>query len=255
MSARRCNPELQRRLDPSTVLAPNAPAFLKDVDRRLERLYTHPGRFAELVGRNLVGRHEKLRARREDRRANWVKVARSYGRQLDRRTWRNGRPRGDRRDSADTPSVDDTAAACGVSAITVKRINAELEAAGLIDSHRVVMEYVDGNGFCGLPSVRCFTRKFLRLLGFSDKKIDRAQAQGAAVWRAQTGRAISPAAVKQTRKAINTVGRAYQATPTSPPIILEPDADLRLERLRLLEEHPDWGLERAAVEARRLLRP
>jgi AraC-like DNA-binding protein len=247
----------RRRLDPSTVLPANAPLFVRDVDARLERLYTQPHRFAELVGRNLVDKDDRLRARRDDRRANWVKVTRVYGRRIDRRTLRCGAPRFDKHDTIDAPSVEETASEAGVSVSTVKRINAELAAAGLVDSYRVVMEYVDGNGFCGLPSVRRFTPKFLRQLGFTDAKVSRAQASGSAQWRRKTGRSISPAAVQKARAARADVGKAFQATPRA-PAAWPPDEDgieWTLERLRLREEHPDWGLERIVAEARRNLRP
>lgn len=242
----------RRRLDPSTALPANAPAAVKDLDDRVEKLYTQPHRFAALVGRNLVGKHERLRSRRDDRRANWVKVTRALGRRFDQRTWRCGTPRGDRRDSVDSPGIDELAAECRIAPVTVKRVLAEMEDAELIDSYRVVMEYVDGNGFCGLPSVRRFTKKFLLLLGFTEKKLTKMQAHGAAVWRAKRAPAISPAAVRAARAARDLVGQGFQAAPAS-PLQRSSDPELAIERNLLRRAHPDWGPEQVDATARRNL--
>lgn len=252
------------RLDPSTVLPDNVPRFISDGDRRWERLFTDPKRFPEITGSYLVGKYERVRARRDDYRANRVRLAKALWRRMDRRTWRCGAPRNDRRDTVDAPLIAELAAECGVSRSTVNRFLAEFHEAEYLVSVRMVMDYVgdDGPAIRGLASVRRFTPKAFKRLGFTDRKINRTQQSGADQWRARRARPISPAAAKKARRQLReAIDRARSARPAAQARAgapagpyLEPDADLQLERMRLREVHPDWGLERLADEARRNLR-
>ena len=255
------------RLDPSTVLPANVPKFISDGDERLARLFTRPGRFPELTGANLVGQYERVRARRPERRQSWTLVTRALWRRMDRRTWRCGAPREDRRDTVDAPLIAELAAECDVSRSTVNRVLAELHDAKYLESHRVVMDYVgdDGPAVRGLPSVRLFTRKFFRRLGFSDRKIARTQANGAHQWRQRRAPAISPAKAKAARRQlraelarIKSAHAARPPAPAAPGVAWRSDevgADWTLERARLRELHPDWGEAQIADTARRNLRP
>lgn len=228
------------RLVPATNLPDNAPAMLKDIDARLAELYDNV--WPELSGRNVAGKYSNLRERRSSRREAWVLVGRCLMRRLDRRTWRCGRPRFDAGDTIEAPAIADMMAETNLSRDRVKRSLRDWKEAGYLVSHRVVMEYVDGNGFCGLPSVRVATPLLMRRLRITKAKQESNRRQARAVWKAKRAPAASPTGMQKVRREIKrTIGgsKGYQAPPPAPPRpALEAGRDAQLARLAKLYGEP-----------------
>lgn len=228
------------RLVPATNLPADAPAMLKDIDERLGELYESV--WPELSGRNLAGKHTRLRERRSSRREAWVLVGRCLMRRFDRRTWRCGRPRFDADDTIEAPAIADMMAETGLSRDRVKRGLREWKEAGYFVYHRVCMEYVDGNGFCGLPSVRVATPLLLRRLRITKAKQDANRRQAHAVWKAKRAPAASPTGMQKVRREIKrTIGgsKGYQAPPPAPPPPrVEPGLEAQLARMAAFYGEP-----------------
>jgi hypothetical protein len=191
----------------------NAPAVVKDVRKRAELLYTHPGRFPEFTGHALAGRGARVRARRSSRREAVALVLDALAARWDRRTNRCGSPRGDRRDSALCPSVEELAAETGMSEPRVGRAVAELHRARYLESKRVVEGYDAGNRYCGLPSVRVLTPLLFRRLGITEKKLLKAQGQGAAAWQKKRGPLVSAVGVQKVRRELQHARPGSKFTP------------------------------------------
>lgn len=268
VTPRRCdhNPAAPR-LVPSVRLPDNAPAMCKDIVRRAGELFDEWWKFPELTGANLVPKGARALVRRSSRREAWTLVWVALLVRFDRRTHRCGRPRFDAEDTVEAPSIDDLAKETGLNPSRVKRALADLKLAGYMTYHRVVMEYPDGNRFCGLPSIRRVTDLGLRRLGVSPSKAARQSSHGRAAFDQRRERPTSGAGRQRMKRTLRrTVGRdreRYQAPPPAPPPSIgrppsknfEREQAIRLERFRLRELHPEWGLERLDAEARRNLFP
>ncbi len=264
---RRCdhNPAAPR-LVPSVRLPDNAPAVCKDIVRKAGELFDEWWKFPELTGAHLVPKGSRVLVRRSSRREAWVLTWTALLVRFDRRTHRCGRPRFDADDTVEAPSIDDLAKETSLNPSRVKRALADLKLSGYMTYHRVVMEYVDGNGFCGLPSIRRVTDLGLRRLGVSPSKAERQQRHARAAYDRRRERPTSGAGRQRVKRVLQrTVGRKrprYQAPPAVVgPSLQRPTKDpvyedlVRQERMRLIFEHPDWGLKRCDDEARRILRP
>lgn len=265
--SRRCdhNPAAPR-LDPSNRLPDDAPKMCADLVDRLGELFDEWWKFPELTGANLVAKGARVLVRRSSRREAWVLVGRALLIRFDRRTWRCGRPRFDADDTVEAPSIAELAAETGLNISRVKRALADYSTAGYFTYQRAVMEYPDGNRFCGLPSIRRVTELFLRRLRIKPSKAAAQQRHARAAYDRRRERPTSGAGRQRVRRILRaTAGRQrprYQAPPPPPaPTIPRPSKDaayndqVRQERMRLVFEHPDWGLERCDAEARRIVRP
>jgi hypothetical protein len=100
----------------------------------------------------------------------------------------------------------------------------------------------------------------------SPSKAERQQRHARAAFDRRRERPTSGAGRQRVKRVLQrTVGRQrprYQAPPPAPaPSIPRASKDaafndlVRQERMRLIFEHQDWGLERCDVEARRIVRP
>ncbi len=217
---RRCDHDPNRpRLRSAVPVVGNAPAVVQDVRKRVAKFYTHPDRFPEFTGHSLAGRGARVRARRSSRREAVALVLDALAARWDRRTNRCGAPRGDRADSALCPLVEELATETDMSEPRVGRALAELHRAGYLKSHRVVEGYDAGNRYCGLPSVRVLTPLLFRRLGITEKKMLKAQGQGAATWQRKRGPLVSAVGVQKVRRELQRArpGSAFTPAPAPPP--------------------------------------
>ena len=236
----------------------NLPRMLLDAIKRCARIVTHPQSFPELIGKSLAPR-ERVRKRRPERLEACALVAMNLIRRTDRRTYRVGDQRLD--GLCTGVSVADHVKATGLSPTRVRRALPEFEGWGIHTSVQPVTEFKKPKTrkagdrrkglqrYAGLPAVRTVTPLLMQRLGITPKKQARARRAGYQDWQRRKARPLSAVAIKETQRALRRLGDSDRGRAAQ----LERGQRLRLKRIELRKEHPDWGPDRIRDEAGRLL--
>jgi hypothetical protein len=171
-----------------TPAAENLPKFLTDrsVDR-LQKLITHPLRFADLHGTGLLPRREarRMTPRRRERRESIVKVSMVLLRHCDLVSLRIGAPRilSDTSETREVtpPGHEALIAECGVSPTSFRRCIAEMKRAGWLTAKQPRYLYESGETgetcYGALRVIYTLTAKFFKALQLDKRlKVERDKA-------------------------------------------------------------------------------
>jgi len=235
----------------------NAPKILAAACERLRKLLTHPLRFTELHGSEMLRPSERRRVepRRGERREAIFLVGSALLHYADVLTLRVGSPRGD--GLVTPPGHDKLAEITGLSLTRLRRAIHDGRAAGYWDSTQPVLRYKNAIGDWAYASFRVvyrLTEKFFKRLGLGPKL---ARERVKAAERARDRTRIHPLALLQARELVRASkagSREFQG-PQASADAAENEAR-RMSELRAVLRHrwPDWPADRVEAQARRLYR-
>jgi len=261
--ARRCDHDPARpRLELLVPIARDLPKLNRDAIERAQNFYNKPGRFPEITGAHLAP-GLRVRKRRTSRLEALALVAAELARRGDQRTMRVGMPRPGHDDLVIGHAVKEICKSTGLSPTRAARALGELERAKYTSTSQPVVELAKPRPrraprrglqtHVGLPAVRVLTPLFWQRLGFTAGKIKKARDRAAERWRERRARPVSPTALFGLAKARRQIHRVAPAA--GPPEGFEEAQRLRLLRLQVHSEHPDWPPASVAAEALRRSKP
>ena len=244
------------RLPLRTPMPTGLPWLLREAEDRIGRLVTHPLRFAELHGSEMLPARERRRMepRRLSRLLAIDVVTRALLRGMDLVSLRVGKPLPN--GHVAPPGQEELARETGLSVVRIARVIRDGRRAGWWTAHQPRLEYTDQNGekaYCAFFSVYRFTEKFFRRLGLA-KRLEKERK--AASERASGRRRIFAHALLDARDRLRNMRHTKRAPRDPVDVDAAENEARRLIHLkfRLRAEHPDWGPDRIDAEARRLLR-